>query len=77
MVLVDIPGRAGTCPGTVEIILRAVRLGLFTPAEAGLLIDRIRPRTTTTPTLSIQDNNRAGATGPAGSLPIRLDRTLR
>jgi hypothetical protein len=77
MALVDIPGSAGTCPGTVEIILRATRLGLFTAAEAGVLIDRIRPHTTPPPTLSIQDNNRAGAAGPAGSHPISPDRTLR
>jgi hypothetical protein len=29
-------------PSTVAIILRAARLGLFTTAEAGLLINRIR-----------------------------------
>ena len=77
MALVDLPGSTRTCPGTVEIILRATRLGFFTAAEAQLLIDRIRPHTTTPPALSIQDNNRAGAAGPAGSLPISPDRTLR
>jgi hypothetical protein len=65
MALVDIPDSAGSHAGTVEIILRAARLGLFTAAEAGLLIDQVRPRTTT-PTLSIQDNLQAGVAGQAG-----------
>ena len=77
MALVDISGSAESYSRTVEIILRATRLGLFTAAEAGVLIDRIRPRTATTPTLSIQDNNRTGVAGPAGSLPISPDRTVR
>ena len=76
MVLVDIRGSAGTCPGTVEIILRATWLGLFTAAEAGLLIDRVRPPTTAL-SLSIQDSNSAGVAGQMGSLPISPDRTVR
>jgi hypothetical protein len=75
MAFVDIPGSAESYSGTVEIILRATRLGFFTAAEAGVLIDRVRPRTTT-PTLSIQDDNRAGVAGQAGSL-ISPDRTIR
>jgi hypothetical protein len=70
MVLVDIPGSAGTYPGTVEIILRATGLGLFTAAEAELLIDRAR--THTTPILSIQDSNRAGVAARSGEPPHRL-----
>ena len=76
MVFVDIPGSAGTYPGTVEIILRATRLGLFTVAEARLLIDRARVHTTT-PAMSIQDNNRAGVAGQTGSLLVSPDRTVR
>ena len=76
MVFVDIPGSAGTYPGTVEIILRATRLGLFTVAEARLLIDRARVHTTT-PAMSIQDSNPAGSSGQTESLPIRPDRTVR
>lgn len=75
MTLVD-AGSAGTYSGTVEIILRAARLGLLTAAEARLLIDRVRPPTST-PTLSIQDNNRAGLAGQAGNLPGGPDRTVR
>ncbi len=73
MVLVDIPGSAGTYPGTVEIILRATGLGLFTAAEAELLIARARTHITT-PILSIQDSNRAGVAArsgePSPSVPI-------
>jgi hypothetical protein len=76
MALVDIPGSAGTCPGTVEIILRAARLGLFTATEAGLLIDRVRPHTTTS-TMSILDSNPADGSGQAGNLPISPNRTVR
>jgi hypothetical protein len=76
MTLVDIAGSAESHPSTVAIILRAARLGLFTDAEAGLLIDRVRPPAST-PTLSIQDNNRAGLAGQAGNLPGGPDRTVR
>jgi hypothetical protein len=76
MTLVDIPGSAESYPGTVELILRATRLGLFTAAEAGLLIDRARTHTIT-PELSIQDTNRAGVAGHSGSLPASPDRTVR
>jgi len=76
MALVDIPGSAASYPGTVEIILRAARLGLFTAAEAGLLIDRARTHATT-PELSIQDTNRAGVAGHSGRLPASPDRTVR
>jgi hypothetical protein len=76
MTLVDIPGSAGSCSGTVEIILRATRLGLFTAAEAGVLIDRVRPHTTS-PLLSIQDSNPAGGIGQTGSFPNGPDRTVR
>jgi hypothetical protein len=75
MALVDIAGSAGTYPGTVEIILRATRLGLFTAAEAQLLIDRVHPHTTT-PILSIQDGYPVGVAGQAGNLPISPDRTV-
>lgn len=67
MALVDIPGSAGTCSGTVEIILRAARLGLLTAAEAGQLIDRVRPHTTT-PAMSIQDDNPTALGGHGASL---------
>ena len=76
MARVDIPGSAGTYPGTVEIILRATRLGLFTAAEAQLLIDQARVHTIT-PTMSIQDNDRAGIAGQLGSLPVSPDRTVQ
>src|SRR5256885_8091873 len=62
MAFVDIPGGAGTYRGTVEIILRAVRLGLFTAAEARTLIDPVRLDTTAS-LVSIQDNSRAGLVG--------------
>jgi hypothetical protein len=75
MALVDIPGSAESYPGTVEIILRATRLGLFTAAEAGLMIDRIRPHTTTPP-MSIQDSSPTGVGGQMGSRPISPNRTL-
>jgi hypothetical protein len=77
MALVDIPGGAGSCSGTVEIILRATRLGLFTAAEAGVLIDRVRRPYTTSPLLAIQDSNPAGGIGQAGSLPNGPDGTVR
>jgi hypothetical protein len=75
MALVDVPGSAEFHPSTVAIILRAARLGLFTTAEAGLLIDRVHAHTITLP-LSIQDSNSTGA-GQTGSLPVSLDRTVR
>jgi hypothetical protein len=76
MALVDIPGSAESYSGTVEIILRATRLGLFTAAEAGVLIDRLRPHATS-PLRSIQDSNPARGIGPVGSLPVSPDRTVR
>lgn len=75
MALVDIPGGAGTYPGTVEIILRATRLGLFTAAEAQRLIDRVHPHTTT-PSLSILDSYPTQLGGQTGSSPISSDRTV-
>lgn len=75
MALVDVAESAGSYRGTVEIILRAARLGLFTAAEAGLLIDRVRPHTTR-PLVSIQDSNPAGGIGKVGSLLIHPDRTF-
>ncbi|HET9140394.1 hypothetical protein [Actinophytocola sp.] len=45
MALVDVPGNGKSDSGAIEIILRAARLGLFTAAEARLLIDRIRQHT--------------------------------
>jgi hypothetical protein len=50
-------------------------LGLFTAAEAQLLIDRVHPHTTT-PILSIQDGYPVGVAGQAGNLPISPDRTV-
>jgi hypothetical protein len=76
MARVDTPGSAGTCLGTVEIILRATRLGLFTAAEAGLLIDRVRHHTTT-PAMSIQDSSQIALGGQTRSLPISPDRTIQ
>lgn len=75
MTLDDGRAIAGSHPGTVEIILRATRLGLFTAAEAGLLIHRVRPHKTT-PQLSVRDSDTAGPTGQSGGLSISPDRTL-
>jgi hypothetical protein len=66
MARVDTPGSAVSYPGTIEIILRAARLGLFTAAEAELLIAQARTHTTS-PLLSIQDSNPAGGIGQARS----------
>jgi hypothetical protein len=68
MALVGIPGSAESFSGTVEIILRATRLELFTAAEAEVLIDRVRPHIAST-LLPIQDSHPAGGVGQAGNLP--------
>jgi hypothetical protein len=77
MARVDGTGSADSCSSTVAIIMRAVRLGLFTAAEAELLIDRVRPRAPTA--LSGQDANSAGPGGqPERDQPlIGPDRTIR
>jgi hypothetical protein len=47
---------------TVAAVARAASRGLFTAAEAGLLIDRILVPTTTSP-LTTQDSNWSGVGG--------------
>ena len=42
-------GVAGSRQGAIAMIVRAARLGLYTAAEARLLIDQVRARATTDP----------------------------
>lgn len=76
MAHIDVPGRAGTYAGTVEIILRAFRLGLLTAAEARTLIAQIRPHGTAS-LVSIQDGGPAGVGGQSGQLRVIPVRTVR
>ena len=42
-------GVVGSREGTIVVILRAAKLGLYTAAEARLLIDQVRAQATTEP----------------------------
>jgi hypothetical protein len=60
----------------VAAIVRAARQGLFTVAEAELLIDRVRTQATTF-ALSVADSLPSTGSGLTSSaLPIRPDRTV-
>jgi hypothetical protein len=62
---------------TVAAIARAAGRGLFTAAEAELLIDRIHAHATT-PASSIKDSQRSGVgEHPHGHAPVDPDRTVR
>jgi hypothetical protein len=76
MARIEFPDSAVAYPGTVEIILRAARLGLFTPAEAELLIAKARTHTTSPP-LSIHDSNPTAGIGHARTRPHCPNRTVR
>lgn len=62
---------------TVAAILSAARQGLFTAAEAELLIDRVRKHVTTFP---LPDRDGLSSTGSeqqvSGPLPVSPDRTV-
>lgn len=61
---------------TVAAIARAAGRGLFTAAEAKILIDRTSA-TTTTPPASILDSQRSGVgEHPRGPVPPDPDRTV-
>lgn len=78
-----VAGIAEPHQGTVATILRAVELGLFTAAEADMLIDRVRAHVTPVPGAAavpvptsvdvVFPPRRAGA---RGLLPHSLDRTV-
>jgi hypothetical protein len=62
---------------TIAAIARAAGRGLFTAAEAELLIDRIHAHATT-PASSIQDSQRSGVgEHPRRHAPIDPDRPVR
>lgn len=67
-----VAGIAEPHQSTVEYILRSARQGLFTAAEAELMVDQIRALATGLPSL-IDDSDHSGG---SGSLPIRPDRTV-
>jgi hypothetical protein len=52
---------AGPHQSTVATILRAVELGLFTAAQAELMIDRVRAHLTALPPLGGRGHRRAGS----------------
>jgi hypothetical protein len=71
-----VAGIAEPHQSTVAAILRGVRLGLFTAADADLMIDRVRALATRLPP-SIGDGHPFAGNGhAAGALPISPDRTV-
>jgi hypothetical protein len=77
MTNVDVAGTLGLQQITVAAIAHAAGRGLFTAAEAGRLIDRIRAQATTSP-LSIQDSQLVGVREqPRSHAPVDPDRTVR
>lgn len=61
---------------TVAAILRGVRLGLFTAADADLMIDRVRALATRLPPLIGDSYPSAGNGHAATPLPMSPDRTV-
>jgi hypothetical protein len=77
MTSVDVAGSTRLEQITVAAIARAAGRGLFTAAEAGLLIDRIHAGSTIPPP-SIQDTQRSGpGEHPRGQAPIDPDGTVQ
>jgi hypothetical protein len=77
MTNVDVAGTTRLQQITVAAIVRAAGRGLFTAAEAGVLIDRIRAQATT-PLPSIQDSQlTAVREQPRSHAPVDPDRTVR
>jgi hypothetical protein len=60
----------------VAAILLAAQQGLFTAAEADLLIDRVRTHVTTFPVSNGDGRSSMGGAFTSGSLPISPDRTV-
>lgn len=61
---------------TVAAILRATQQGLFTTAEAELLIDRIRTHVTTFPSSTGDSLLAMGSKHMSGTLPVSPNRTI-
>jgi hypothetical protein len=77
MTSVDVAGSIRLQQITVAAIARAAGRGLFTAAEAGLLIDRIHAQSTTPPP-SIQDSQQPGVgEHPRSQAPIDPDGTVQ
>jgi len=74
-----VAGIAGPHQNTVTTILRAVELGLFTAAQAELLIGRVRAHLNALPVVlpsSVQDGVPATVSGHASDNPNSADRTV-
>jgi hypothetical protein len=67
---------AGPHRSTVAAILRAARRGLFTAAEAELLIDRLRTHAATFPLTASDGLPSTGSGLTSSALPIRPNRTV-
>ncbi|TCO45928.1 hypothetical protein EV192_120114 [Actinocrispum wychmicini] len=72
---VSIVGIAEPHRSAVEAILRGARQGLFTVAEAELLIDRVRTHVTVSPLSNGDSLPAVGGGHTSGVLPAGPDRT--
>ena len=75
MSYVDLAGVAEPHRSTVTAIRRAAQRGVFTAAEAELLIERVRTHATKS-LLSIEGSYPPEAAGTVGALPISPARTV-
>jgi hypothetical protein len=74
--IAGIAGIAEPHQSAVATILLAARQGLFTAAEADLLIDRVRTHVTTFPMSNEDGRFPTVGAFTSGSLPISPDRTV-